>query len=434
MDTLRTPPYHEAAEEAVIGIALRRPDLMRECGIFPESFYDRRNQTIWESMLEMLVCGESVDVVTLAKKLDSKKSLEMAGGIQRLRELNADFNKENFNDYCEIVREDHQFRVEIELFSKAVEMAYNGESGVSLVMDHLSASKSLVGDARGLHGCAEDFIEDCKRGKYGNFNWWCEEWTDKLGRMTNDIVILHAPRSTGKTALMLQWIVRAEEGGDTTPLASIEMLKDDLSPRLIAHLGQVGTFAMRARGFVTPDEEDRARSTLAQLERLDRLVRDKSMTMRDISTWGAGEWFRWDQNGRKGGFAIFIDNLLSISMGGERFESKTIFYDHCLRKIRDIRNLTESPVILLAHPNSEGKVAWSSDVENFADIIIYLTQVPPDGLDIKSLGRKIMPRSDVQGKHILASFQKNRNGVYPIYASLDFICNTQTFRHLCWEE
>ena len=114
----------------------------------------------------------------------------------------------------------------------------------------------------------ERFIQDCIDGSVGNFDWWCPEWTSELGRMNSELMLFHAPRSTGKTALMLQWIMNSHAGSKRTPLASIEMLKAELLPRMIANLGQVNTYVMRVRGRVTTDEIQRSREAVQQIKAL----------------------------------------------------------------------------------------------------------------------------------------------------------------------
>jgi hypothetical protein len=105
-------------------------------------------------------------------------------------------------------------------------------------------------------------------------------------------------------------------------------------------------------------------------------------------------------------------------------------YDDFIRKLRDLRDLLKIPIIILAHPNAEGQVAWSRDVENFADVILYMVEVPLTGIDIRN--QHIEKNLDISGKHILAIFQKNRQGISPI-ASLEFKGDTQTFKHIRWE-
>ena len=107
--------------------------------------------------------------------------------------------------------------------------------------------------------------------------------------------------------------------------------------------------------------------------------------------------------------AYWYDNLLSINDGGKDYQSKTVMYDSFLREFRDIRDKTGKPQFVLCHPNSEGKIAWSTDVENFADIILHLQNVPEEGMSIN--GHRIENRVDIQGKHVVAIFRKNRQGI-----------------------
>lgn len=103
-------------------------------------------------------------------------------------------------------------------------------------------------------------------------------------------------------------------------------------------------------------------------------------------------------------------------------------YDDFIRKLRDLRDELEVPIIILAHPNSEGQVAWSRDVENFADVILFICDVDKEGGGSKVCGKPIEYIGD---GHVFARFQKNRQGISPI-ASLMFDKQYQTFKHLEW--
>jgi hypothetical protein len=222
--------------------------------------------------------------------------------------------------------------------------------------------------------------------------------------------------------LMLQWILNSHALSKRTPLASIEMLKPELLPRMIANLGQVNTYMMRVSGQPTQNQLQRSREALEQVKMLELCVRDKGMSIDDVRAWAISE-------SRNGVDAIFIDNLLSISDGGKTFQTKTIMYDYFIRRLRDLRDDLRVPIILLAHPNSEGQVAWSRDVENFADVILYLEEVIDD---INVSGKRIMKDHEIMGDHVIAKFQKRRQGKSPI-ASLCFNKDTQTFKHIRWE-
>ena len=176
---------------------------------------------------------------------------------------------------------------------------------------------------------------------------------------------------------------------------------------------------MRTRGFATEDEITRSRKANYEIKLLELCVRDKGMSIEDIRGWAIAE-------ARHGADAIFIDNLLSINDGGSKYESKTLMYDHFIRRLRDLRDELEIPIIILAHPNMDGQVAWSRDVENFADVILFLQNVPHTGAEWN--GKNI----DYQGDgHVVAKFQKNRQGISPV-ASLMFNKQYQTFEHTEW--
>ena len=238
-------------------------------------------------------------------------------------------------------------------------------------------------------------------------------------------MLLHAPRSTGKTALMLQWILKSHCNNLRTPLASIEMLRKELLPRLIANIGQVNTHQMRTQGNPTVKQVSTSRESIQTLKKLKLCVRDKAMTIDDIRSWAISE-------SKNGVDAIFIDNLLSISDGGKQWQSKTIMYDHFIRKFRDLRDELKIPIIILAHPTSDGtnQIAWSRDVENFADIILFIMEVPYNGVEVNG---KVIMKDNLIENHSVCRFQKNRQGI-SLTASVSFNKQTQTFKHIRWEK
>ena len=209
-------------------------------------------------------------------------------------------------------------------------------------------------------------------------------------------------------------------------MVSIEMQKKTLAQRFIANIGQVCTFAMKSRGYITPEEKVKSNEAIKTIRALDFRIRDGEASIEDIFQYAITE------NNRKKLDVIWIDNLLCINDGGKNYQSKTIMYDAFIKKFRELRNVLGVPVIILAHPNADGNIAWSKDVENIADIIIYLERVPDEGVMHKLSGKFIEKKNFVEGRHIIAVFQKNRDGTQPV-ASLDFDGALQTFRHIGWE-
>jgi len=423
---LRVPPHSEEAERGVLGSVLLCPECMDGIDLKTGDFYDRRHQALWHSLCEMRASNKGMDAITIGEWLKDRNELERIGGYDYLIALqDAVIVPAHSQHYAKTVAGKSKYRRNIEAMTEGIDASYKAEIAAEEIASNTISNLADVKpqDDLGIVEIGSQFLEECEEGNVGSFNWWCQEWTYKMGRMDSELMILHAPRSTGKTALMLQWMVEAHRAEARTPLASIEMLKKDLVPRFISNIGSVSTFTMRVRGHVTQEEMEKSRMALDEIKVLDFSIRDKGMSIDDIRAWAIAE-------SRTGLDAVFIDNLLSINDGGVKYQSKTIMYDGFIRKFRDLRDILDVPVIVLAHPNAEGGIAWSKDVENFADIILLLHEVPLDGL--KFAGRVVTHRPELE-KHVIGRFQKNRQGISPM-AHLDFIGRYQKFLHVEWEQ
>jgi replicative DNA helicase len=134
---------------------------------------------------------------------------------------------------------------------------------------------------------------------------------------------------------------------------------------------------------------------------------------------------------KAGAQALMIDNLLCIS-DNNGYDSRTQMYMNFLQELREIRNDIQIPIILLAHPNAEGKLAWSSDAENLVDILIYMYDVSalqaqdPEKFKKSNLSVAALPDGHA---HIAFKFQKNRDGITP-RLEMDFHKEIQTFTPL----
>lgn len=422
-------PHDKNAELGVIGSVLLSPQAtlakQKINELTPSDFYDSRNKIVWRTILDMYTKGLDIDLINLSCILHGNNHLDQIGGDEYLLSCQEVAIVPNHScSYADTVKDYSIRRQEISILNVAIDSSVRiGSSSDETITKLASINLQRTKDVD-MNVLTEEWLDRCESGKVGHMNWWCEEWDRFLGLLSQELMIFHAPRSTGKTALMLQWIIKAHKKKHRVPLASIEMLKQELCGRFVAHIGQVNSYNMRIRGMVTQDEKSKAKKAIEELKVLELCIRDKSMTIQQICTWARSEV-------RKGVNCIFIDNLLSISDGGKQYQSKTIMYDHFIRELRNLRDSLSVPIVLLAHPNEEtGRVAWSKDVENFADIILYMVNVPNEGVEIN--GEHIPCLYGEGGKHVLLKFQKNRQGISPT-ASAVFNMETQTFKHIKWE-
>jgi replicative DNA helicase len=391
-------PHSPEDELGVLGSCLLDSSLIPKIDLQPKDFYDPRHEKLWNALQQQHNEGKAMDALTIGAWLKDKKLLDDVGGYDHLVRLQSDVLVPHHSQhYAEGVKKASKLRQEIAILQDGLGSAYGGESVSERMISALNLSALDTSKDVPLDELGEEFIQNCIEGNVGHFNWWCPEWT----------------------AIMLQWIVNSHRNKQRTPLASIEMLKPELLPRLLAYSGQVNTYNMRTRGYATEDEIKRSREANKEIKSLELCVRDKGMNIDDIRGWAIAE-------ARNGADAIFVDNLLSINDGGKKFESKTLMYDYFIRRLRDLRDELEIPIIILAHPNQNNEVAWSKDVENFADTILFIMDVPYEGLKVG--GKNLEYKGD---GHVVARFQKNRQGISPV-ASLQFNKEYQTFQHLEW--
>lgn len=430
---LKSPPHSPKAEEGVLGSILLDPTVIDKVSISSKAFFDNRNKVLMSALLEMRGRNMQMDALTIAEHLKNTGKLSEVGGYERLSDLQeATLVPSHIVEYADIVKEKCEYRQLIESGIDIMDKSYSCEMSPDHIRgDALSKLiKTHKEEDKELHTLGDEFVDECKVGNVGHLPWWCNEWTAKMGKLDDEIFILHAERSTGKTALMLQWVTELYKNGYNTPVASIETKKKRLIPRIIANVGSLNTFRMRSRGHITHDEERKARQAIQRIRGFGINIRDGSATMSELKLWAYAEAAKGKrQDGTPGIDGVWIDNLLSISDADGNWESKTKFYDFCFREFRDMRDNLKCPIFIVAHPNAEGKVAWSKDAENFADIIKYLKVVPDEGTGSERCGH--IQHINMEGKHVAASLQKSRDGIQPI-GNLDFIGETQTFRHHSW--
>ena len=418
-------PHSKESEAAVLGSMLLDPQgVMPKLSLEDNDFYFVQHRLLYNYLQIMYVKNMTMDMITIRNYLQDSNVLDSIGGEEYLLDIqDSVIVPSHVKHYQSKVKECSDLRVEIDILEKGLTKAYEGESCTDQVMSSLIRRTTDDSDSQSIYDLGNEWIEKVESGNTGHLNWWCSEWDIHLSKLSSEVCIIHAPRSTGKTAWLLQYICYLHQQGLNCSFASIEMIKQELLPRLIAHLGQVNTYTMRTRGFITENEKIKSQQANVQLKDLNLRVKDGSMNIMQLRAWALSEK-------KQGADAIFIDNLLCINDGGRNYVNRTAMYDYFIQQIIDLRNDIKIPIFLLAHPNADQGISYSKNIENLCDIIVYLHTVPNEGIDVN--GSTIEQRYDICGDHVVAKFQKNRQGLSPV-ASLEFDKNTQTFKHLAWE-
>ena len=126
----RVPPHDDAAEMAVLGGMLMSKDAIGEVSqmIDITDFYQPRNQTVYEAIINLFSASQPVDAVLVANQLLKDGDLEKVGGSDYLHSLVASVpTAANATYYADIVHQRAILRNVIAAGTKIAQLGYTAE-------------------------------------------------------------------------------------------------------------------------------------------------------------------------------------------------------------------------------------------------------------------------------------------------------------------
>ncbi len=257
----RIPPQNIEAEQSVLGSLLLDRDAVIKIAdlITADDFYDEKHKVIYFSVLALYDERSSIDILTVANKLDEGHSLEKIGGMSYLTTLvNAVPSSAHIVHYANIVRRKGTLRRLISASTDIVGLGYQEDLDLETLLDQAEQKlfsvsqkylkQNFVSLSEILHETF-DRIDELHREK-GKLRGVPTGFTDldsKLGGLQkSDLIILAARPSMGKTSLALD-IVRQVAMNEKKAVAifSLEMSKDQLVDRILAAEADVDLWKMR---------------------------------------------------------------------------------------------------------------------------------------------------------------------------------------------
>jgi len=135
MSDIKTPPNNIEAERAVLGSVLldttghnedRVMDLCLTSGIRPETFFDPRNLSIYQTMLDMNRAARPLDALTMIEELRRTNKLEAVGGVGYIQSLIDQVpTTAHAEHYINIIRSKHLRRLMIERSTQVIAKCYD---------------------------------------------------------------------------------------------------------------------------------------------------------------------------------------------------------------------------------------------------------------------------------------------------------------------
>lgn len=248
---IQHPPANTEAEKAILGSLLIEPDILQRVRSFlkAEHFYEKRNDWIYQAVIDMNAIGRPADMITLSDELETRKQLDEVGGPAYIMDLiNYVPTSAHIEYYAEIVIKAASDRQAIRLAQQIVEKAYQGkgialETAAMLVRDARNGFASTTDGPRFLDDVIDNVISaaekkgaDRRAGKLVDIKLPWQDLTDivKGGLLPADLMLVVGEPNIGKSTFVHQVLDHAAMFGYGVLIFTTETRAENFAARQLA--------------------------------------------------------------------------------------------------------------------------------------------------------------------------------------------------------
>lgn len=257
----RLPPHSEEGERGILGCIFLSPkESVPECvDKFQDRsdvFYDLKNRTVYEVLVEMCDQGVAIDIITVQQRLRDRKQLEEVGGVVYLAALpDAAPSAANLGYYIDIVRSRHALRLAIGACTDGIARAYDFDGDLPKFLDRLggdvqklvsgafAANNNAPRSAKVLVPEAVATIENIYQGNataYGLPTGLVDFDKMTRGLHPGEMIVIAARPSVGKSSLAMNIADHVGvELNQPVGVFSLEMTAESLMLRMICSRARV---------------------------------------------------------------------------------------------------------------------------------------------------------------------------------------------------
>jgi replicative DNA helicase len=448
LELAHVQPHASEVEMAVLGALMIDKDAFMEVGdsLVPESFYEPRNQMVYEAIRSLSVEDSPIDVLTVTDKLAKMGKLEEVGGPGYIADLSSRVaTSANVDYHASIVAEKYLSRQMIQYVNVVGKKVYDESYDIKDVIDEAEGSlfelsqKNMKKDYSVLAPIVDKAKETimqayANKGVLSGISSGIAALDEKtLGWQNSDLVIIAARPAMGKTAFALS-MAKNIAADQKIPMAffSLEMSDVQLTNRLISNACQIEGMKLVSGQLDGPD--------LLRLDKKIQKLIDAPLYIDDtagLSIMDLRSKVRRlvREHGVK---LVMIDYLQLMTASGMKFNSRQEEVSLISRSLKGLAKELNIPVLALSQLNrnvesrngAEGKRPQLSDlresgaIEQDADMVIFLHRPEYFGLKMSKDGT-----IDYQNKAevIISKHRKGATGIvltkflgeYTLYADLD---------------
>lgn len=372
--------FNEQAEQAVIGTILLDGTLFDTLGLIPEHFYKAQHSKIYESITSVADKEQDINVVTIVSELGD--TVNSVGGVSYLTDLSGAVpSTESLKHYEQLVLEAYRNR---ESQRAAVKYAENpDEESLSNLITSLETLQEVGTQQQEkttydyLQEIAEDMLYPSDSTEQG-FKVGYSDFDNMTGGLQpEDLIIIAARPSVGKTAFALNMGAGHCKNGGTTHIFSLEMGTKQLLQRMISAESKVDGQKWKSMKFSTKDYQS-ASTAIGIISDWDLHIHEKATTINEVKS-SIRKAFNDNPDGRH---LVIIDYLQLMRTTG-KYERRDLEVGAMTRDLKLLAKELDIPIILLSQlsravEQRQDKRPMMSDlresgnIEQDADVVGFL--------------------------------------------------------------
>ena len=428
MDSLgHRQPQNLEMETAVLGALMNEQDAFGQVAeiLRPESFYDHKNQLVYEAIRDLAAQQKPVDVITVVEQLDQKGHLDEVGGMPYVAALSdAVISSAHIEYHARIIQQKFMARQLITYASRIQQHAFDPGTDVDDLMQEAEgklfelSQSNMKKDYTQINPVIKEAYDMLQRaaartdGLSGLSSGF--ERLDKMtsGWQNSDLIIIAARPAMGKTAFVISMIRKmAVDLKIPCAMFSLEMANVQLVNRLIVNVCEITGEKIKS-GQLAPYEWSQLDTRITQLYDAPIYVDDTpSLSVFELRT-KARRLVR--EHGVK---IIMIDYLQLMNASGMSYGSRQEEVSTISRSLKQLAKELNIPIIALSQLNRgvesregpEGKRPQLSDlresgaIEQDADMVCFIHRPEYYKIYQDEKGRDLHGKAEI----IIA---KHRNG------------------------
>lgn len=350
-------PCNIEAEKSVLAAILLNSHNLTLVSDFlkPTDFYNRANQIIYQSILDLSQNGQQIDLVVIQDDLEKKQQLESIGGIMYLMELQEDIPSIGMvTQHAKIVKDKAILRELIQTATEIITTCYDQNLGeIDSVLDSSESkifqiSNKLVPPTfvpldnllkKTFQHLAK--VKSSKEGVTGIPTGFFHFDEMTSGMQNGDLLILAARPSMGKTALALNIAMNACKAGHAVGIFSLEMSAEQLVLRMLSSESKIPHTRIR-NAMVTSDEWMELTNTAALLSE-SKLFIDDSPGINIMELRAKARKLKAKSN-----IQLLIIDYLQLINSTTRFENRTQEISAISRALKSLAKELSIPVLALS--------------------------------------------------------------------------------------